>query len=277
MTRQTQLVLRALLDSPTPKMYGLEIAKVCGLASGTLYPILARLELDGWLYSHWEKADPVAEGRPRRRYYWLTVDGVERASSLAATDPVGQFPDDGPVESESPHFAAMVGCVTAARRLGETDPAVALLARALTATVNGRPAAARVYLGALEPMLDNLPDPAPDLARAAARRTAKIRHPSGDDGHDDAGWVPPTRDEVRELLGEGVHAGFRKATSGRRYANAVHAAIELLPAEDWAAVLDFALDGLAAAGFSITRNPAKVCGDWPAPCNCDDPLVHNGH
>lgn len=19
------------------------------------------------------------------------------------------------------------------------------------------------------------------------------------------------------------------------------------------------------------------CGDWPAPCNCDDPITHNGH
>lgn len=22
---------------------------------------------------------------------------------------------------------------------------------------------------------------------------------------------------------------------------------------------------------------AKMCGDYPAPCNCDDPRIHNGH
>lgn len=21
----------------------------------------------------------------------------------------------------------------------------------------------------------------------------------------------------------------------------------------------------------------EVCGDYPAPCNCDDPRIHNGH
>lgn len=21
----------------------------------------------------------------------------------------------------------------------------------------------------------------------------------------------------------------------------------------------------------------RICGDWPAPCNCDDPTTHNGH
>jgi transcriptional regulator with XRE-family HTH domain len=57
-------------------------------------------------------------------------------------------------------FGLMVGCLTAARRLGHEDPAVALLARALTATVNGRPAAGRVYLAALEAMLDRPDRPA---------------------------------------------------------------------------------------------------------------------
>lgn len=23
--------------------------------------------------------------------------------------------------------------------------------------------------------------------------------------------------------------------------------------------------------------PASACGDYPAPCNCDDPKTHNGH
>lgn len=25
------------------------------------------------------------------------------------------------------------------------------------------------------------------------------------------------------------------------------------------------------------EDESPVCGDWPAPCNCDDHEVHNGH
>nr|WP_285485880.1 helix-turn-helix transcriptional regulator [Amycolatopsis taiwanensis] len=52
-------------------MYGLEICAAAGLASGTIHPILARLEKAGWLRSRWEDANPADQGRPRRRYYGL--------------------------------------------------------------------------------------------------------------------------------------------------------------------------------------------------------------
>jgi PadR family transcriptional regulator PadR len=80
MTLPTQLVLRALLAEPTQEMYGLQICEQAGLASGTIHPILARLEREhGWVTSHWEDISPQDEGRPRRRYYKLTEDGAERA------------------------------------------------------------------------------------------------------------------------------------------------------------------------------------------------------
>ena len=80
MTIPTQLVLRALLADPTREMYGLEICTVSGLPSGTIHPILARLEKQfGWLESRWESIDPATEGRPRRRFYWMTNDGAEQA------------------------------------------------------------------------------------------------------------------------------------------------------------------------------------------------------
>ncbi len=80
MTIPTQLVLRALLAEPTQEMYGLQICAQSGLPSGTIHPILARLEHDfGWLTSRWEDIDPGTEGRPRRRYYRLTDDGAELA------------------------------------------------------------------------------------------------------------------------------------------------------------------------------------------------------
>lgn len=84
MTIQTQLVLRALLENPTREMYGLQICAAAGLASGTIHPILARLEGLGWLESHWEDIDPAKEGRPKRRYYRLSQHGAELARHALA-------------------------------------------------------------------------------------------------------------------------------------------------------------------------------------------------
>lgn len=84
MTLPTQLVLRAMLAEPTEEMYGLQIGQVAELPSGTIHPILARLEACGWLESRWEDADPVKEGRPRRRYYRLSAEGAEHARTALA-------------------------------------------------------------------------------------------------------------------------------------------------------------------------------------------------
>jgi PadR family transcriptional regulator len=80
MTLQTQLVLRALLQRPAKEQYGLELCAETGLPSGTIYPIVARLEQVGWVESRWEDPNEhIARGRPRRRYYRLTDNGAERA------------------------------------------------------------------------------------------------------------------------------------------------------------------------------------------------------
>ncbi len=84
MTLSTQLVLRAMLAEPTQEMYGLQIGHAAELPSGTIHPILARLEACGWLESRWEDIDPAKEGRPRRRYYRLSPDGVEHARTALA-------------------------------------------------------------------------------------------------------------------------------------------------------------------------------------------------
>ena len=84
MTLPTQLVLRALLEFPTRERYGLELGQAAGLPSGTIHPILARLERAGWLVSQWEDAEPREQGRPRRRYYRLTPDGAEYARDALA-------------------------------------------------------------------------------------------------------------------------------------------------------------------------------------------------
>jgi PadR family transcriptional regulator, regulatory protein PadR len=84
MTLPTQLVLRAMLEHPTRERYGLELGQAAGLPSGTIHPILARLEAVGWLESSWEQVDPHQAGRPRRRYYQLTPDGAEQARAALA-------------------------------------------------------------------------------------------------------------------------------------------------------------------------------------------------
>jgi DNA-binding PadR family transcriptional regulator len=87
MTLQVQLVLRVLLDQAEREVYGLEIVDATGLPPGTIYPIMARLESAGWVGSRWEQADEHADGRPRRRYYTLTGDGLTAArAALSAAD-----------------------------------------------------------------------------------------------------------------------------------------------------------------------------------------------
>jgi DNA-binding PadR family transcriptional regulator len=84
MTLSTRMVLQALLDKPGQEIYGLEICKAAKLPSGTIHPILARLERLGWLESSWEDIDPVKEGRPRRRYYHLNGTGAVAARAALA-------------------------------------------------------------------------------------------------------------------------------------------------------------------------------------------------
>ncbi len=84
MTIPTLLILRTLLRD-SRELYGLEICKATNQNSGTVYPILARLEEMGWLESRWEDINPHMQERPRRRYYQLTAEG--RAGALAANDP----------------------------------------------------------------------------------------------------------------------------------------------------------------------------------------------
>jgi PadR family transcriptional regulator, regulatory protein PadR len=85
MTLQVQLVLDALLLDPGCERYGLQVCEVTGLASGTIYPIMARLEQLGWVESYWEDpARHIAEGRPRRRYYRLTGEGAGQARQALA-------------------------------------------------------------------------------------------------------------------------------------------------------------------------------------------------
>ncbi|HEX6526385.1 MAG TPA: helix-turn-helix transcriptional regulator [Streptosporangiaceae bacterium] len=74
MTTATLKVLEVLAAAgPAEPPFGLRICDVAGLGSGTVYPILDRLERAGWVIGEWETGQPA--GRPRRRGYRLTGAG----------------------------------------------------------------------------------------------------------------------------------------------------------------------------------------------------------
>ena len=77
-TTQTLYVLSALL-SAKQEISGADVARLTKLSSGTLYPILMRLEHHTWIESEWEAGDPHKLGRPRRRLYKITALGVRSA------------------------------------------------------------------------------------------------------------------------------------------------------------------------------------------------------
>jgi len=52
--------------------------KLTGMASGSLYPMLARLERAGWLIRGKEDIDQRAAGRPARTNYTITGAAVNR-------------------------------------------------------------------------------------------------------------------------------------------------------------------------------------------------------
>lgn len=81
LTAPTIEVLHALLESRDP-IWGLQLVKSTGRPTGTVYPILSRLEDAGWLAADWE-AESDHPG-PRRRLYRLTAEGeVEGAKAIA--------------------------------------------------------------------------------------------------------------------------------------------------------------------------------------------------
>jgi PadR family transcriptional regulator, regulatory protein PadR len=70
----TRLVFQAFLDSPSDETYGFELAEATDLASGSIYPILRRLEEEGLIRSRWAEVQG-RDQRRRRRYYALTGEG----------------------------------------------------------------------------------------------------------------------------------------------------------------------------------------------------------
>ena len=85
LTHATALILQALA---TGRRHGFQIMEVSGLESGTVYPVLRRLERELAVESRWEDEEIAsAAGRRVRRIYRLTESGqllAERARQRLA-------------------------------------------------------------------------------------------------------------------------------------------------------------------------------------------------
>ena len=86
LTYPTTLVLHALA---TGVRHGFDMLDATGLPSGTVYPILRRLEREALVSAHWEEAAIAqAEQRPPRRYYELTAAGQAVLEAAVVRYPV---------------------------------------------------------------------------------------------------------------------------------------------------------------------------------------------
>ena len=90
LTGPLERVLRVLVADPTLPHYGYDLMQAARLPSGTLYPMLARLQQEGLVDSEWEDPRPDAGGRPPRKYYQLTAEGARVARLELARAPAAR-------------------------------------------------------------------------------------------------------------------------------------------------------------------------------------------
>lgn len=88
-SRQAIKLLAVLSERSGKWSHGYDLCVGTGLASGTLYPLLARLNDHGFLEAKWE--DSPIDGSPRRHLYRLNAKGralaEERLEEFGHPDP----------------------------------------------------------------------------------------------------------------------------------------------------------------------------------------------
>jgi len=79
------IVLQYFVNNPDKKYTGYEIIRVTELKSGTVYPMLVRMESNNWLKSEEEEVEPTDPhpSRPPRIYYSLSKGGKRRGRNTA--------------------------------------------------------------------------------------------------------------------------------------------------------------------------------------------------
>lgn len=74
--------LTVFVNNPSDKFSGADICNATKLMSGTVYPLLFRMEEKGWLLGTWEQTE---EGKQPRKVYVLTRPGLDRGRDILST------------------------------------------------------------------------------------------------------------------------------------------------------------------------------------------------
>lgn len=80
MTEPTALALQVMLSRTNERYHGLRLAQESGVAVGSIYPLMSRLENEGWVSGEWELREA---GHPRK-LYGLTGKGLQEAPAALA-------------------------------------------------------------------------------------------------------------------------------------------------------------------------------------------------
>lgn len=81
LSKHARALLATLLEARDRWSHGYELVTRTGIRSGTLYPLLIRLEAQGYLQAEWQP--PLVSGRPPRHAYRLTAAGQRLARAEA--------------------------------------------------------------------------------------------------------------------------------------------------------------------------------------------------
>lgn len=77
-TLQTFRVMGIFCKRPEKEFFGSDISMKTNLPSGTIYPLLGRLEAAGFVKSVWEKGSAKDLKRPLKHFYTITEKGKSR-------------------------------------------------------------------------------------------------------------------------------------------------------------------------------------------------------
>jgi DNA-binding PadR family transcriptional regulator len=82
LSSHARTILAILVEADRDWSHGYDLVRRAGIKSGTLYPLLIRLEGQGYLEAEWQP--PASAGRPPRHAYRLTASGMQLAREAAA-------------------------------------------------------------------------------------------------------------------------------------------------------------------------------------------------
>ena len=243
LTYPTALVLQALLDG---HHHGFDIMDATGLPSGTVYPILRRLDAEGCVRSRWEKEGVARkEQRPPRRYYELTAGGRHLAGE--ATE---QGHRDGACRQAAASRKARAKWVAPHRSTARSSHRPTRIAA-------GAGAAARRVAPRMGRRACAAAEPSPSASARQSRRQSLVRHALG--SFVDAFWIRQrdvadlqTIDDLATRLPP-VAAASRICDHRRRHPRAQHGGVGH-------GVQRRLADPAAAASLSRTRSHRDALG-----------------